>query len=60
MIKNGYTYIHTGLVEEDNWTTEDAKLYYEQLSRIIDYVIYNVPELRDNFDLNTISKPHEH
>lgn len=56
MIKNGYTYIHTGLVEEDNWTTEDARLYYEQLSRIIDYVIYNVPELRDNFDLNTISK----
>ena len=53
MAKEGYSYVHTGLVEEDDWTLGDAKLYYQKLNNIIEYIIeYN---LIDKFDLNTIS-----
>lgn len=53
MIKEGYTYVHTGLVEEEPWTLSDAKLYYQKLDNIIRYIINT--DLIDKFNLNTIS-----
>lgn len=54
MIEAGYSYVHCGLVEEDNWTIEDARLYFYQLYEISEYIIDN--NLIDKFDLNIISK----
>ena len=53
MIREGYTYVHTGLVEEEPWTLSDAKLYYQKLDNIIRYIINT--DLIDKFNLNTIS-----
>jgi radical SAM peptide maturase (CXXX-repeat target family) len=40
-IDNGYTEIHANPVYEEEWTVEQAKLYYEKLISIADYIISN-------------------
>lgn len=52
--KDGYTYIHSGLVVEDDWCLDDAKSYYYQLKLIADYMIKN--KLYEKCDFSPISK----
>lgn len=38
---NGYTEIHANPVYEEEWTVEQAKLYYKKLKTIADYIVEN-------------------
>jgi radical SAM peptide maturase (CXXX-repeat target family) len=40
-IENGYTEIYANPVYEQEWTVEQAKLYYEKLKAIADYIVEN-------------------
>lgn len=40
-IENGYTEIYANPVFEEEWTVEQAKLYYEKLKTIADYIVEN-------------------
>ena len=40
-IENGYTEIYANPVYEEEWSVEQAKLYYEKLKLIADYIVQN-------------------
>ena len=41
MIENGYRTIHLNTVYEEGWTNEHAKIMYDQLKKLSDYLIDN-------------------
>lgn len=53
-LKDGYMYINSGLVVEDDWNIDDSKSYYYQLKMVADYMIKN--KLYKNQDFSPISK----
>ena len=61
-IDNGYTTIYCNPVFEEEWTVEQAKVYYKKLTQIADYIVDN--ELQDKvycsfFDNNLFKKINE-
>ena len=53
-IENGYTVIHANPVFEEEWTVEQAKLYYEKLKLIADYIVSN--NLQDRIYFSVFDK----
>ena len=57
LIENGYNVIHINTVYEEGWTLNDARIFYREMKKIIDYMfehnLYNSIYLRlfeeDNF-----------
>lgn len=41
MINMGFIYVHANIVFENVWTLDDAKLYYQQLKSLTDYLFEN-------------------
>ncbi len=41
LIESGYTVIHLNCVYEEGWTVEHAKIFYQQLKDLADYLIDN-------------------
>lgn len=54
MIDNGYTYINLNCVYEEGWTTEHARILYEQCKQLSDYLIEN--DLVDKIYLSLLDK----
>lgn len=53
-IENGYTEIHANPVFEEEWTVEQAKLYYKKLKIVADYIITN--NLQDKIYFSVFDK----
>lgn len=49
LISLGYTTIHANCIFEEGWTLDHAKLYYQQLKKVADYIIDN--DLFDKINL---------
>lgn len=53
-IENGYTEIYANPVFEEEWTVEQAKLYYEKLKAVADYMVEN--NLQDKIYFSVFDK----